>query len=195
MRRRQNVPIVLALIALLLTLYALTSCTRTTGEVKAPEPIIRTATATHTKPQAAALDCRGGVRRYPWEENDVRLIAKTLYGETRSDEIPTDQKAAVAWCILNRVDAGWGTIEDVVTAASQFTGYRASNPVWDSLYKLTLDVLHRWAAEHDGAENVGRTLPADYLYFTGDGDRNNFTKKWKSGEPKWDWSLESPYKN
>jgi hypothetical protein len=193
MKRRHNTLIASTLVVLLLTLYALTGCTRAEGEVKAPEPIIRTATATHTEPQTAQLDTIGGARLYPWEENDVRLIAKTLYGETRSDEIPTEQKAAVAWCILNRVDAGWGTIEEVVTAKSQFTGYRASNPVWDSLYELTLDVLHRWAEEHDGAENVGRTLPADYLYFTGDGDRNNFTKKWKSGEPKWDWSLGSPY--
>ena len=183
---------------LLLTALAIccAGCARTTsGEVEAPKPTTVELSATREDPRAVLFNCVGGARLYPWDENDVRLIAKTLYGETRSDEIPTGQKAAVAWCILNRVDAGWGTIEDVVTAESQFTGYKASNPVWDSLRELTLDVLHRWAEEHDGAENVGRTLPAEYLYFTGDGDRNNFTKEWKSGEPKWDWSLESPYKN
>lgn len=183
-------------ILLALVCSSITGCTKvTTGSVKAPEPTTREISSARPEPKAERLDCRGGVRRYMWDERDVELIAKTLYGETRSNAIPTDQKAAVAWCILNRVDAGWGTIAEVVTARSQFTGYRASNPVWDSLRELTVDVLHRWQREHDGHENVGRTLPPEYLHFTGDGDRNRFTKKWKSGEATWDWSLESPYKS
>lgn len=187
---------VATLLLLIALLCCCAGCARTTsGETKAPKSSTAELSAPRPEPKAIQLDTRGGVRLYMWDEKDAELIAKTLYGETRSDEIPTDQKAAVAWCILNRVDAGWGTIKEVVTAEMQFTGYRASNPIWGNLYELTLDVLHRWQAEHDGAEDVGRTLPEEYLYFTGDGDRNNFTKEWKSGETPWGWSLESPYKS
>jgi hypothetical protein len=197
MKRRHNALIALALAGLLVPMCAFAGGTPKTakGEVKAPESTTRTIYTETAEAEVVLLDCSYEARKYPWTERDVELIAKTLYGETRCDDIPTDQKAAVAWCILNRVDAGWGTIEEVITANLQFTGYRASNPVWDSLYERTLDVLNRWQAEHDGVEDVGRTLPADYLYFTGDGERNNFKKEWKSGEIPWDWSLESPYKN
>ena len=37
-------------------------------------------------------------------EADVEMLAKTIWGEARGVESITE-KAAVAWCILNRVDA------------------------------------------------------------------------------------------
>lgn len=40
---------------------------------------------------------------------------------------------------------------------------------------LVLDVLGRWEEEKQGQENVGRTLPAEYLFFWGDGWHNHFT--------------------
>lgn len=120
------------------------------------------------------------------------MLAKTVYGEARSSSIPTDQKAAVIWCVLNRVDAGRGTIEEVITAPKQFEGYSPEHPVTEELHVLAHDVLNRWQFEHEGEAEVGRTLPADYLYFTGDGKANYFTKEWQSG-PAWDWSLPSPY--
>lgn len=198
MRNTSNIFLVLALIVLLVILCGgFTGCAKTAGGTATAPEVTTTGTLSAAPHEPRTLQTKRDhtARAYMWDERDVELIAKTLYGETRCDDIPTDQKAAVAWCILNRVDAGWGTIEEVVTANLQFTGYRASNPVWDSLYELTLDVLNRWQAEHDGVEDVGRTIPADYLYFTGDGERNNFKREWKSGETPWDWSLESPYNN
>ena len=57
---------------------------------------------------------------------------------------------------------------------------------------LVLDVLGRWEAEKQGQENVGRTLPTEYLFFWGDGWHNHFTTKFQGGD-EWDWSLPNPY--
>ena len=98
----------------------------------------------------------------------MAAIAKTVYGEaliTHSDM----EMAAVAWCILNRVDSTEAffpdTIMEVVTQDSQFHGYSESNPVDPHIEWLVRDVLNRWTLEKAGAEDVGRVLPKDYLYF------------------------------
>ena len=106
------------------------------------------------------------------------------------------KRAAVAWCILNRVDAAGfpDTIEGVVTAKHQFAGYDPSHPVTDELRSLTVDVLQRWHSEQSGEVNVGRVLPKDYKFFWGDGWENYFTNEWK-GADYWDWSMDNPYEN
>ena len=128
-------------------------------------------------------------------EADVEMLAKTIWGEARGVESITE-KAAVAWCILNRVDAkGYacgGDIEYVLTFPGQFVGYDEDNPVTTDCKEIAADVLTRWAAEKAGIEDVGRVLPKEYTYFTGDGKRNYFTDEWKGGNT-WDWSLPSPY--
>lgn len=128
-------------------------------------------------------------------EADVEMIAKTIWGEARGVKSITE-KAAVAWCILNRVDAkGYacgGDIEYVLTFPGQFVGYDEDNPVTTECKEIAADVLTRWAAEKAGIEDVGRVLPKEYTYFTGDGKRNYFTDEWKGGNT-WDWSLPSPY--
>lgn len=130
-------------------------------------------------------------------ESDVEMLAKTIWGEARGVESITE-KAAVAWCILNRVDAkGYacgGDIEYVLTFPGQFVGYDEDNPVTTECKKIAADVLARWAAEKAGIEDAGRVLPKEYTYFTGDGERNYFTDEWKGGDT-WDWSLPSPYEN
>lgn len=128
-------------------------------------------------------------------EAEVEMLAKTIWGEARGVESITE-KAAVAWCILNRVDAkGYacgGDIEYVLTFPGQFAGYDEDNPVTTDCKEIAADVLTRWAAEKAGIEDVGRVLPKEYTYFTGDGKRNYFTDEWKGGNT-WDWSLPSPY--
>lgn len=59
----------------------------------------------------------------------------------------------------------------------------------DSLYMLS-----RWYAEREGQVEVGRVLPADYLWFSGDGERNHFRNAYRGGD-RWDWSLPSPYES
>lgn len=128
----------------------------------------------------------------PLDPHSLELLARTIWGEA---EGVTDiaEQAAVAWCALNRVDATGKSIEEVVTAPRQFVGYyRVSGEVPAHYLHLAEDVLLRWRMEKTGSENVGRVLPAEYLYFTGDGVRNYFRKDYQSTD-YWDWSLKSPY--
>jgi len=123
-------------------------------------------------------------------EEDAVLLARTLYGEYRgTDKL---QQAAVCWCILNRCDRYDQSVEAVVTAPNQFTGYSSSHPVDDELYDTAVDVLRRHAREKAGESDVGRILPKDYLWFTGNGTVNTFRNGYSQGK-RWDWSLPDPY--
>lgn len=130
-----------------------------------------------------------------YTDREVELIAKTVYGEalvTQSDM----EMAAVAWCILNRVDSPKypDTIEEVVTQRRQFHGYSEEHPVIPRVENLVRDVLDRWYAEKNGDTDCGRVLPKDYIYFEGDGRHNHYSTEWLSNE-FYDWSLPNPYKN
>ena len=128
------------------------------------------------------------------DETEATYIAKTIWGEARG--CSKMEQAAVAWCILNRVDSDLpyipNNIREVVTQKGQFHGYSKDFPVDDDIYDLAVDVIERWQREKLGEENVGRVLPKEYLYFYGDGKRNHFTVDWKD-KATWDWSLENPY--
>ena len=128
-----------------------------------------------------------------WSEEEAVALAQMLWGEARG--VPSDtEKAACVWCVLNRVDHGYGPLVTVVTAPYQFVGYDADNPVDDEIEALCEDVLSRWYAEKDGEADVGRVLPSDYLWFTGDGKRNHFRNAYRGGQI-WDWSLPTPYES
>jgi hypothetical protein len=89
------------------------------------------------------------------------------------------------------VDNTGKTIAQIITKPAQFA-YSNSTPVWDNLYALSLDVLDRWQREQAGETDVGRVLPKDYLWYTGDGKHNNFRNSY-NGKVYWDYSLPSPY--
>ncbi len=131
-------------------------------------------------------------KTYNLAQEDINALARTMWGEARGISSKAE-KAAVAWCILNRVDAGYGkTILAVVSAPGQFYGYSSSYPLDDELVELAKDVLTRWYREKDGETDVGRTLPSDYYYFSGRNGHNWFRKEYKS-TTYWDWSLPNPY--
>lgn len=121
-------------------------------------------------------------------------IAKAVYGEAMV--CGTTERAAVVWCILNRADdardATPAGVIAVVTKPYQFHGYAADHPLLPELEELALDVIERWLDEKDGETEVGRVLPREYLFFTGDGKHNHFRTEWDGGQV-WDWSLQSPY--
>lgn len=109
---------------------------------------------------------------YPAAE-DVEAIARTLYGECRGVESEAE-KEAVAWVILNRLDAGYSeTVEGVVSAPGQFAGYSPTHPLWPELVEIAERVLRMHRAEQRGG-CVDRVLPREYLWFSGDGERNYF---------------------
>lgn len=124
-------------------------------------------------------------------QSDIDLIAKTVWGEARGCSIM--EQSAVIWCILNRVDAGYGTIEEVVAAPYQFTGYKENNPVLGEFVELTTDVLIRWQAEKYCVGDVGRTLPDTYLWFHGDGKHNIFRDAFSGDYHIWGWECLNPY--
>ena len=139
---------------------------------------------------ACASPARGDGRTYTAEEAD--LLARCVWGEYRgSDDV---QVVAVAWCILNRVDdARFGnTIKEVVTAPWQFSGYQPTNPIDPRIYQICVDVLTRWQAEQTVCGSIGRVLPSEYVYFTGNGRVNLYRADYWSRE-YWDWQLPSPY--
>lgn len=111
--------------------------------------------------------------KLPFTEEDIVLIAKTLYGECRG--CPVEEQAQVVWCILNRVDDERfpDTILGVITQPNQFDGYSSSFPVWDNLKDIARDVLTRWSYEKQGI-TVERQLAPEYVFFTGNGHQNIF---------------------
>lgn len=129
---------------------------------------------------------------YTVTREEIETLAKIVYREARG--IPQkSHQAAVVWCILNRVDDGyWGdSIVEVATYPNAFA-WVPDTTVDEELVDLVVDVITRWNQEKQGLSNVGRTLPKEYLYFTGDGSYNRFTKEWGSTD-YWDWSLPDPY--
>ena len=128
-----------------------------------------------------------------YSESDVELIARTVWREARG--IPSmAEKAAVVWCILNRVDDDrWeDSIVEVVTAPHQFA-YDAKAPVTEELRWLAEDVLERWKREKEGKSEVGRVLPPEYVFFDGDGSHNRFHKEYEHTGEYWEFEAESPY--
>lgn len=129
-------------------------------------------------------------------EAEAIALAKMAWGEARG--CSDTEIAATMWCVLNRVDsrgyAMGGDVLHVVTFPYQFLGYRAHNPVDERIYDIAVDVLTRWQMEKQGApaEEVGRVLPQEYMWFYGDGKANHFKDAYKDANI-WDWSLPSPY--
>lgn len=115
-----------------------------------------------------------------WEPaaEDVEAIARTLYGECRGVE-SEDEKEAVAWVILNRLDAGYAdTVLGVVSEPGQFAGYDPAHPLWPELVEVARRVLTLHHREQLGL-SVPRVLGREYLWFSGDGVQNYFRCEYK----------------
>ena len=130
-------------------------------------------------------------------EIDAEIIAQILYHECRG--LPKLEQSAVVWTILNRVDSELAYFPDTIyEVCTQKIGkfymfaYRDNAPIEEELYNLAYDVLVRWYREKRGETDVGRTLPAEYIYFWGDGEHNYFRVEYQ-GKVYWDWSLPNPY--
>lgn len=149
--------------------------------------------------QLIGIDENEGAPEYEklYSESDIEIAAKIILKEAESIKdncgVSGDcHRAAVIWCILNRVDAGYGDFEEVATAPNQFAYYQNTRIVKE-FYELAEDVLDRWSQEKAGIKDVGRVLPQDYLWFRGNGKVNIFRNKYKGDYKIWDWSLPDPY--
>lgn len=167
-----------------------------------PEEPVETVVEIQPEPVAEPAVVETMTRARPWTAQEEIMLARLIYEEARG---VTGEKwgvsgearqAAVIWTVLNRVDDGyWGdSIEEVVTYPAQFA-YYPDTPVEVQLMNLVYDVLCRWEDEKAGGENVGRTLPPEYLYFGGEGGENYFRTDYDALGDNWDWSLPDPYKH
>ena len=113
-------------------------------------------------------------------EEDVIALARCLWGECRGCSYI--QKAAVCWCVFNRVDDSRfpDTVYGVVSQPSQFFGYQASFPVTDELYEIAYRCMVDW---HNG-EN--RIFDHEFIYFHGTGRINVFTTTYGGGGRVWE---------
>ena len=185
-------------ISILILLCACQASKTTSEESEQTSPTTSFVTNTSTPMTTCPNVSTPEVTEPEWEPDqaDVEAIAKTLWGECRG--VPyISHKAAVVWCILNRVDEGGyfgSSIIEVVSKPNQFIGYKANHPIDPELEEIARDVLKRWHAEKEGETDVGRVLPSGYFYFVGDGEFNYFTNEWKS-KNYWDWSLPNPYES
>lgn len=129
----------------------------------------------------------------PFDDADVDMLAKLVYSEARGIDSEME-KAAVVWCVLNRVDsARWpDTIQKVVTQKNQFA-YNENAPLLPEFQALAENVLWRWWYEKLGMIGVGRVLPMCFMHFSGDGERNYFRAQIGGQKYYWDWSCANPY--
>lgn len=127
-------------------------------------------------------------------DEEIVMIAKTIYAEARGIYDQAEQ-AAIAWCVLNRADA-WGMTPTAVMLQPNQVAYTPGAPTVDDygrdLVELARDVAERWSREHAGETDVGRVLPAGYLWYWGDGARNWFRDAYRGGST-WHWTWTSPY--
>lgn len=157
-------------------------------------------TQTAAQLNASTGSSSGGTFTKRYTKSDATVIAKIMYGEARGIKSKTEI-ACIAWCILNRVDAGMGkNIQAVALAANQFY-YKAGAPTVSDhgydLVALATDVLDRWSREKAGQTSVGRVLPKEYKWYAGDGSHNWFYPSWPCKRAqRWNFkSVSSPYPN
>lgn len=138
----------------------------------------------------------------PITAEEIAMLAKTLGKEaavvswngTRWGMTPRARQAAVAWIAYNRLETGeWGdTLAEVLSYPNAFA-YDPDAPVYASMQTLAEDVTARWWRERQGATDVGRVIPSDYLFFSGDGRENYFRKQFTDTGEYWNWVLADPY--
>ena len=192
---RRAAACIAALLFLISCVVLLSAACSTDGDEPVPETPTPEATQSSYIAPSVELPVYHKPAIDPLEDAKIAL-AKMVWGEARG--CSTTEQAAVIWCVLNRFDsddpfyANCRTIYDIVVQEGQFHGYDPSYPVEADILALVEDVLARWEAERYCIGDVGRVLPAEYLYFSGDGEHNYFRDQYDGGNT-WRWTLDSPY--
>lgn len=141
--------------------------------------------------EAMEADVQALMEKPDFDEATVIALAQCVWGEWDGGD--KTEKAAVVWTVLNRADHNGTSALKEVTAEGQFDGYNPRWPVTEENRAIVEDVLYRHYLESLGVQEVGRVLPAEYMWFKGDGWDNWFRDSYQEPFNLWDWSLESPY--
>lgn len=125
-------------------------------------------------------------------EEEIVMATKVMVVEAGG--VPAaSHRAAVVWCILNRADdSEHKNIKRIITAPNQFA-WVPSMSYTQEQYEFVRDIFARWLLEKEEIENVGRVLPTEYKWFTGNGKENSFRSQYADYGYYWDWSLPDPY--
>lgn len=102
------------------------------------------------------------------------------------------QIAGVPWCICNRYDLGFGKDFTKIITKGTFHAYSPNTPIDPRLKEWAIDVITRWINERIGFEDVGRVLPKEFVYFSGNGRINIYRDAYRGGN-RWGWTLPNPY--
>ena len=108
----------------------------------------------------------------------VEKAALMAWGEYSGTDYA--QRTAPIWCACNRADA-WGLTLEEVMHSDAFHGLLTEREVPAEWYDLARETLARWELEKMGYIDVGRTLPSEYLYFSGDGTVNIYRTEYVGG--------------
>lgn len=108
----------------------------------------------------------------------VAEAALLAWGEYSGEDYA--QRTAPIWCACNRADA-WGMTLDEVMHSDAFHGLLTEREVPEEWYGLARETLARWELEKMGYIDVGRTLPSEYLYFSGNGEYNTYRTEYIGG--------------
>lgn len=140
-------------------------------------------------------------------ETIPQMIAKVISQEIGglTDELSYStaamERAAVAWCILNRVDqtcsfASWeSTAEQIISVTKQPNQFAYYNyrTIMNGTEEIATDVLIRWILEKYDY-GFGRVLPSEFTYFGGNGTHNTYRNTYSfNNTVYWDWSASDPY--
>lgn len=108
----------------------------------------------------------------------VEKAARMAWGEYSGTDYA--QRTAPIWCACNRADA-WEMTLDEVMHSDAFHGLLTEREVPEEWYDLARETLARWELEHMGYIDVGRALPSEYLYFSGNGEYNTYRTEYIGG--------------
>lgn len=192
-RARPSLPLLVLSAAVVSLFFALAAIAGADNAAELPETTIAPYAERVTQDTPVAATTEATPAPYIPNEAEIEMLARLIWGEARG--VASDmEKAAVVWCVLNRVDAdGWpDTVAEVVTQPFQFVGYSPDYPATEELKEIATDVLTRWEREKQEGGDAGRVLPAEYVFFTGDGERNYFRTEYRGGV-YWEWTLNNPY--
>ena len=107
---------------------------------------------------------------------EVTLVCQTVWGEAQG--CSPEEQALVVGCICNRADKYNKSIEEIVTADSQFHGYNEDNPVTPEIHEVVCATLEAWARGESAPVYAPYATSSEYVYFTGDGAHNWFREEW-----------------
>lgn len=129
-------------------------------------------------------------------EQDAIRLAKITFCEARGIK-SIAELASIMWGTLNRVDNPEfpNSIQGVIDSGhvAYYSGAPTVSDYGVDLVALARDVIYRWQLEKQGAEDVGRVLPADYFYWSGSNGHNWFRQTFEDYSHPWDYSLPDPY--